>query len=272
MSFSVLMGIYKNDSPLFLKQAIESILHQTKPPEEVYIVKDGPLTIELESLVDFYQTSYPEIFTIHSLKHNTGLGNALKLGLLNCRNDLIARMDSDDISRENRFELQLNAFDRNKDIDLVGGFINEFAIEVDDLNRIRKVPLTHNDVLRVSKYRSPVNHVSVMYKRQSVIRAGNYQPKFCGEDYDLWLRMLISNCKFINLKEVLVDVRVGNGMIERRKGIKMFNCEKKYLFNAYHEGFFTFYEYHRNILIRFIFRSLPSVFIRLFYSLVRSSK
>jgi len=271
MSFSVLMGVYKKDDPGYLKEAIDSILNQTKTPEEIYIVKDGPLTDKLDSLLNNYVHNMPKMFTINSLAINAGLGNALKLGVLSCRNELIARMDSDDISKENRFEYQLNVFNSDNSIDIVGGAIEEFALQPGDLGRIRTVPLSHKKVLNFSKYRSPVNHVTAMYKKSSVIRAGNYESKFCGEDYDLWLRMLITGSKFQNLSEVIVDVRVGNGMIDRRRGMKMFRCEKDYLCKAYHKGHFTTYEYCRNILIRFVFRSLPSTLIHAFYRLVRVS-
>lgn len=269
MTFSVLMGTYKNDDPEYLIQAIDSIIKQTAQPNEIFIVKDGPLTRELDDILEDYSQQFPELFTFFPLKENRGLGNALKIGIENCRNELIARMDSDDIAKPNRFELQLNLFKTNSALDAVGGHIEEFDRIQGDLNRIRKVKLNHNAILCHSKYRSPINHVTVMYKRKAVIKAGNYIKRFCGEDYDLWLRMLINGCIFENVDQVLVDVRVGNGMIERRRGIKMFICEREYLRFAYKKKHFTKYEYYRNIFIRLVFRSMPPRLIKLFYSIVR---
>lgn len=224
--FSVAMSVYKNDQPNYFKQAMDSIIKQTLTPNEIILVIDGPISDELKNVVDTYENKYSLIKTIW-LKENKGLGNALKLAVENAKYDLIARMDSDDIAVCDRFEQQINIFKTNPNVDIVGGDISEF-IDVDtNIVGIRKVPKENNEIREYMKTRCALNHVTVMFKKQTVIAAGNYQDWFWNEDYYLWIRMVLINTYFQNTGTTLVKVRVGKEMYKRRGGKKYFISEKK---------------------------------------------
>ena len=224
--FSVAMSVYKNDQPNYFQQAMDSIIKQTLIPNEIILVIDGPISNELKNVVDTYENKYSFIKTIW-LKENKGLGNALKLAVENAKYDLIARMDSDDIAICDRFEQQINIFKTNPNVDIVGGDISEF-IDVDtNIVGIRKVPKENNEIREYMKIRCALNHVTVMFKKQTVIAAGNYQDWFWNEDYYLWIRMVLINTYFQNTGTTLVKVRVGKEMYKRRGGKKYFISEKK---------------------------------------------
>lgn len=117
--YSVLMSVYYKEKPEYLDYSIKSMLKQTIFPSEFVIVKDGELTEELNNIIEKYKQEYPNLFNIISLEQNVGLGLALKTGILNCKYEFIARMDSDDYSIPTRIEEELKIFEENSDIGLV---------------------------------------------------------------------------------------------------------------------------------------------------------
>lgn len=224
MKFSVLMSVYKNDISEYLNQAIESVLNQTIKPNEIVIVVDGSISIELKDILEKYKEKY-DIFKIIYLKENQGLGDALRIGLKYCTYNIVARMDSDDISVPNRFEKQVQEFEKDKDLDIVGGQIYEFIDNKENIICSREVPLENDDIYKYAKKRCPFNHVTVMFKKDSVLNSGGYLKWYNNEDYYLWIRMMESKSKFKNVPEYLVYVRVGNEMYQRRGGIQYFKSE-----------------------------------------------
>lgn len=218
LEFSVLMSLYKNDNPIYLTQAIESILNQTIKPNEVVIVVDGPVSKELYSVLSKYSNN--EIpFVVHQLNENKGLGIALQEGMGIVKYPLVARMDSDDISVSNRFELQLAAFISNPDLDLVGGQIDEFMQSLDNIVGKRIVPEDIESISKFGKMRNPFNHPTVMFKQESVLKVGSYQNYDRLEDYHLWVRMIVAKMNMLNLSVVLVHMRVNEDFFLRRGGL-----------------------------------------------------
>ena len=233
--YSVLMSIYHKEKPDFFIDSIESMLRQTIKPEEIVIVKDGPLTPELNQIIDKYTNQEPEIFTIVPLEKNLGLGLALNEGLKKCRNDLVARMDTDDISLENRCELQLKVFDENLKLSICGTMIDEFYGKPENIVTSRAVPLKHDDIVRFGRRRSPFNHVTVMFKKMDVLSCeGGYHDVPRKEDIDLFVRMVNSNYYGINIDKSLVLVRSNKDYLERRKSWA--NCK------SYIEVIFDFWK------------------------------
>ena len=254
--FSVAMSVYKNDSAKFFDRALNSILvEQSVLPSEVVLVVDGPVGEEIEQvIIDYIQKGFP-IKEIR-LKKNGGLGNALKIAVENCSNELVARMDSDDVSVKDRFEKQLEILKKDQAIDIVGGDITEFIGEEDNIVGLRSCPQTDIEIKSYMKKRCALNHVSVMFKKSAVLNVGNYQDWFCNEDYYLWIRMLKQGCCFVNTGTVLVNVRVGEEMYQRRGGLKYFNSEKalqKFMLKNKIIGFGT---YCVNVIKRFIVQVL----------------
>lgn len=221
MNFSVLMSVYKNDNEIHFKESLESILvNQSLLPSEVVLVKDGPLTEGLNSTIEEYKKSHSNLIKVVVLEENKGLGEALKIGLDFCSYDIVARMDSDDISHCKRFERQLGVFQKNSEVDLVGTYIKEFFESIENIQFVREVPLDEENLLKMLKRRNPVNHVTVMFKKKSVIDSGSYKHLNYLEDYYLWVRMLNKGYKIMNISDSLVYVRTGNQMFKRRSNPK----------------------------------------------------
>ena len=218
MKYSVLMSVYKNDSPVFLKSALESIYEkQTRKPDEIVIVFDGPLTDELYTVLDNFRVGKENIVYYYPQDTNKGLGEALRIGSEKCTGDYIFRMDSDDISAPDRFEKQINYILLHPDTDVLGTDIAEFQNSPDEGSlRIRSCPRNHADIVKMGKKRNPMNHVSVCIKREALIKCGGYQSLLLLEDYYLWLIMIADGCTLANINESLVYVRVGNGFDSKR--------------------------------------------------------
>lgn len=226
MKFSVAMSVYKNDNAQHFDRALESITaFQTVKPSEIVLVVDGPVDDKLNGVIKKYEFAYP-IFKVIRLDKNGGLGNALKLAVKNASYDLIARMDSDDVSLPTRFEQQLVFFESDSSVDIVGGDISEFIGEEDNIVACRKVPTSDQKIKGYMRVRCPFNHMSVMYKKSAVLNAGGYLDLFWNEDYFLWIRMQLAGAKFANTGTILVNVRTGADMYARRGGKHYFQSEK----------------------------------------------
>ena len=182
--FSIVTSVYKDDKSEFVRLALDSMLvNQTFKPTEVVLVRDGQVSTELNLLLDEYETRYPNLFNIIRLEKNGGLGKALQLGVKKAKYNIIARMDSDDICQPNRFELQLQYLEEHPEVDIIGGTISEFIDNPNNIVGHRICPLTDEDIRDYMKARCAFNHVTVMFKRSEVLKAGNYQDWFWNEDY-----------------------------------------------------------------------------------------
>ena len=257
--FSVKLSLYKNDNPEHFKMAMDSIINQSVQPNEIILTIDGPIPDTLNGVVCNYESKIEQLKTIR-LPQNKGHGVARQIGVEHCSNQLIAIMDSDDIAVYDRFKMQLQYFEKNPEIDIVGGYISEFIGDVQNITSIRDVPLNHVDVKKYMKKRCPLNQMTVMFKRKSVLKSGNYQDWHYNEDYYLWCRMLLNGCKFGNIPDVLVNVRVGKDMYKRRGGWKYFKSEAKLQKYMLNEGIINIFECFLNVFIRFFVQVLmPSV-------------
>jgi glycosyltransferase involved in cell wall biosynthesis len=251
--FSIITSVYKNDKPEFVRTALDSMLiHQSVKPSEIVLVQDGPVPSELCILLNEYENKFQEIIHIIRLEKNGGLGNALRLGVENAKYSIIARMDSDDICMPNRFEKQLAYLETHPDCDIVGGQMTEFIGEPDNIVGRREVPLDNDGIYRYMKSRCGFNHVTVMFRKEAVLKAGNYQDWFWNEDYYLWVRMMMNKCVFANIPDVLVNVRSGEDQYARRGGKKYFDSEigiKKLMLN---NGIISRTEFVINYVERFV--------------------
>lgn len=216
-TYSVLMSVYKNDNPDFLKLALESIYDkQTVKPDEIVVVFDGPLNEALYVVLDEFKHGKESVVKYYPQEVNKGLGEALRIGSEYCTGDYILRMDSDDISDAHRFEKQILYVENHPEIDVLGTDIAEFNKGLDEKMRIRACPEKHDDIVRMGKKRNPMNHVSVCMKKSALEKCGGYKTLLLLEDYYLWLNMIASGCKLANVHESLVYVRIGNGFDSKR--------------------------------------------------------
>jgi glycosyltransferase involved in cell wall biosynthesis len=233
--------------------------NQSVKPDEIVLVQDGPVPYELSRLLLEYKDKYGDLMNIIKLEKNGGLGNALKLGVENAKYEIIARMDSDDICLPDRFEKQLTYLNSHPECDIVGGQMTEFIDCPDNIIGRREVPLTNDDIYQYMKSRCALNHVTVMFRKDAVLKAGNYQDWFWNEDYYLWVRMMMAGCNFANIPNVTVNVRSGADQYARRGGKKYFDSEigiKKLMLD---NGMISKKEYYINYVERFIIqRMMPN--------------
>lgn len=251
--FSVAISVYNKDNPKYFDRALESIyITQTVKPSEIVLVVDGPISNEINKVIEKYQDICGNTLKVIYLEQNCGLANALSIAIENSSYELIARMDSDDISVPNRFEQQLTIMNNNPNVDIVGGDITEFIDDEFNIVATRRVPCSDNDIKDYMKIRCAMNHVSVMYKKASVQNSGGYLDLFWDEDYYLWIRMLEHNCIMANTGTVLVNVRTGFEMYKRRGGRKYYLSEKYLQRYMLEKKIINYSTYVKNIAMRWI--------------------
>jgi len=215
--YSILMSLYKKEKSEYLRLALDSMINQTVQADEIVIVEDGILTKELYSVLDEYKSRYPEIIRRCHNDKNLGLGLALNHGLQVCRNELVARMDTDDISKPERCEKQLRRFAEKPELVIVGSHIDEFVEDVENVISSRKVPVTTEKIFKFAKRRSAFNHPTVMYKKSKVLELGGYADLRRNQDVDLFGRMLFAGYKAENIDESLLWFRSNDDLSKRRK-------------------------------------------------------
>lgn len=215
--FSVLMSVYSREKPQYLRMAFDSIFNQSLMATEVVLVEDGKLTIELDNVISEYENKYSNLKVLR-YECNRGLGKALNDGLAQCSYDLVLRMDTDDICRKDRFEIQINYMTEHPEIDVLGTNIFEFKDNINENMRIKKMPqgsIINSYILK----RNPLNHMTVCFRKKAVLECGGYKELLYLEDYYLWVRMFLANKKIENINDELVYARIGNGF-EKRRGNK----------------------------------------------------
>lgn len=229
MGFSVLMSVYKKEKPEYLREALESVINQTLPPDEIVLVEDGPLTPELDAVLDeiasklIQKQSYKDTklqLRVVKLEQNQQLGRALAEGLKHCTNELIVRMDTDDIAVSDRFEVQYRYMAEHPEIAVSGGLMEEFDPADESYRKVKNMPTSKENIKSYSRYRNPVNHMTVMFRKAKVEEAGGYRHFPFLEDYDLWTRMQAKGSEFANIDKVFVRARTERDIYKRRGGRK----------------------------------------------------
>lgn len=264
MKFSVLMSLYFKERPEYLRQSLDSVFNQSQLPTEVILVEDGPLSQELYKILDEFKESHSEL-KIVSLPVNGGLGKALNEGLKHCSYELVARMDTDDIAKPDRFKKQMAIFDKYPQVEVVSSWIDEFKGTPSNVVSTRKLPEFPYEIYHYAKKRCPINHPVVMFKKDSVLFAGGYQHFPLFEDYFLWIRLLLNGSKFYNLQESLLLFRTSDDMYKRRGGLKHAITEIRFQNKIRKIGFISLSQFIENISIRFITRIVPNNFREYIY-------
>lgn len=258
-SFSVLMSVYKGDKPSYLRDALSSILNQSLAPDQIVIVKDGLLGYELDEVISDFEKKYSHITTLYN-ENNMGLGLSLQKGLMFCNYDYVFRMDADDLCEKTRFEKQM--FFLKKGYDVVGTCYIAFEKNLTNKIAYRKLPEFDKEIKKQARYKSPICHASVGFRKRKVLEAGNYQHCEKYEDYHLWVRMMLIGCTFYNVQEPLFYMRTSLDQISRRGGFRYYLNElrvHKY-FNSI--GFIDKYQYFFNVFSRGLVRLSPKLIRR----------
>lgn len=248
--YSVLMSVYHKEKPEYLKQAIESIQAQTYPTDDFVLVCDGPLNSELDAVITTKQQEMNGVLKVYRLDKNEGLGNALNAGINHCKNELVARMDSDDVAYPDRCEKQIDVFNTHPEVSICSGIVEEFTTDPEVVDARRALPETNAKIMEFAKKRNPFNHPCVMYKKSAVEAAGSYKDFYLLEDYYLWLRMLMAGYQGYNIQEPLLHMRAGSDMYRRRAGWKYAKTQAKLFKFMKDSGFIGNGQYIKSCVIR----------------------
>lgn len=252
------MSLYIKEKPEYARQCFDSLLSQTVKASEWVIVEDGPLTPELYELLEEYEEKNPGLIKRVPIKVNGGLGPALAKGIQYCSNELVARMDTDDIARSDRFEKQLKQFIKYPQLDICGSWITEFEDDPKNIVAKRQVPLKESEIRKYQRKRDAFNHVTVMYRKSSVLAAGNYQNAPLMEDTMLWANMLMHNARCLNIGDYLVNVRIGKDMYDRRGGWTYFKKYRDGRRMVLSTGYISQMDYLETVAVQLIVALMPS--------------
>lgn len=236
------MTVYTKDNPDYFALSLDSMINQTCKPDEIVIVKDGPIRKQLQDIIDSRKNRQVKIIQLQ-LPVNKGLGLALNEGIKICKNELIARMDADDYSMPNRCELQLKAFEKYPDLDIIGCPVDEFVDDIDSVVGCRNVPYTNDEIYAFAQKRDPFNHPTVMYKKAAVLKAGMYSDYRKNQDTDLWIKMLSNGAQCMNLKEHVFRFRFDSGTYKKRKSWVNTKILLEIRYKAWQSGFNTFFDF-----------------------------
>lgn len=263
MAVSVVLTTYSGDEPLPLQKCFKSLCDQDYQPDEVVIVRDKNLPSSLVEVIrDFEERSDFQVYDIEV--EERGRGHARRVGVNRANSEFIAIIDADDIAKPDRIREQLNFLSKNPAVDLVGGYIEEFGTDSNQKNSIRKVPTGSEKIRRMAYYRNPINHPTIMFRRNAVVEVGNYKNLEYGEDYELICRLLSHNKTVRNLPKVLVKARA-TSLIERRKGWNIACQEVQLQREIVETGFYNTGVAFMNLLIRVPLRFLPKNSLQTIY-------
>lgn len=266
--FSVLISVYIKDNASFFDSALQSIwCDTTLKPSQVVLVKDGPLNGDLEKIIEKWKSIIEKNLTIVVLEKNSGLATALNEGLFHCHYDIVARMDSDDISLPNRFQSQIDFLTNHPETSILGSAIEEWDESFSTRTGIKKLPENFIDIKKFSKFRSPINHPSVIFRKEAIINCGGY-PNIYPEDYLLWCIAIKKGYIIRNQDEVLLKMRCGDSMMKRR-GFKFLKGEIKLFLKLYEINHINTTQLILNIASRSILRLSPLSLKKLFYKKLR---
>ncbi len=265
---SVLLSVYNQEKPEYLRQCLDSVFGQHGRASEVILVGDGPLTAALYEVINCYLDRYPEMQFI-PLSENRGLGQALNEGLRHCHYDLVARMDTDDICWPDRLAVQYRYLSTHPDCDVLGGWTDEFRDTPTQTVSMRCVPEHHEDIVRFGRRRSPMNHPTVMFRRQAVEAVGGYRDTYLFEDYDLWVRLIQAGYRFHNLQRPLIHFRLSDGFFSRRSSWHYHRSEIAIERTFHQTGYISSLQLIQNLLVRTLVRVLPHTCQKHFYLFLR---
>jgi glycosyltransferase involved in cell wall biosynthesis len=262
--FTLLLAVWGGDDPGFLRAAFTSSVHeQTRRPDQVVLVQDGPVPDELAGAIAELVATSPVRVDHVVMEHNVGLGPALDAGLAASDHEIVARMDADDVSLPERFERQLPLVEAGADI--VGSGLLEFGASPEDVVGRRTPPTDPAEIRRAIRFRDPFNHPTVVYRRSAVQAAGGYTDMALMEDYLLFARMVDAGARPANLAEPLVCYRVGAGAYARRGGRELLRSELAVQRRFLHLGITTRTQYVRNVVVRGGYRLVPEALRRVAY-------
>jgi glycosyltransferase involved in cell wall biosynthesis len=254
----MLISVYSGEKPKYFDECLNSVFSQSYPPSEVVLVCDGTLTPELYAVVDKYKALHGDTFKPIQLEKNVGTGKCANIGIGACKNEIIIKTDSDDISRPDRCSIQVSMFESDPDLVMCGGYIQEFQSETGEPIAVKSVPLTHEDILKYAKRRNPINNPTIAIKKSFAQSIGGFNETARCEDYDFVCRMLMAGAKSCNTSEILLNYRVTKDNYIRRKNWKNTKSFIKVRWANFKRGFCSFLDFLVPCAMQLVMFILPS--------------
>ena len=275
LPYSFLMSVYKKENVDDLTMSINSMLCQTLIPEQIVIVKDGTLTTELDKKLQEYETNHAGLFTVIGYDENKGLAYALNFGLKACRNELVARMDSDDYSMPTRCEKQVAAFENDPELTIVGSNMKYFQNSIEDISAdMRVYPADDASIKKALRRYSPFSHPSVMFKKSVILECGGYDETLRRrQDIDLFSRVIVHNQKkAANIQEALLLFRRDESYYTRNKNAESCNNRIAVQKKIYKRGDCRFIDYLYVWTIMTASKKIPNKLYIKLYSKIKNKK
>lgn len=269
MKYTILMSVYKADTAKRVKIALESTRKNLNLPTEYLIYIDGPIDPDVKSVIEDFAIDLP-VRVVES-KANTGLANAINQLLPLVETEFVARVDADDENKEGRFDRQIE-FILKERIDVCGGQIEEWEERTNTILGKRIVPIDHLSIAKLMKFRSPMNHMTVMMKSSYLRKVGGYPIVHFAEDYALWVKMYRSGATYGNVDEILVKATVDERFYNRRSGVRYLTSQLKLQKFLRNEGLVNSFEFYFNIVVRTAIALCPNEIRRRFYLLTLRTK
>jgi len=262
IKFTVILPVYKKvDFKTFCK-SFDSLIKQTLIPNEIIVVLDGPVKGNIINYINekkkFYKFLRLIIFPI-----NKGLGPVLKIATKLSSYEYIVRCDADDISKPERFELQMKFLNKNKDIDVLGS--NVYEIENNRIVSKKKVDHLHEKIIKKIYFRNPINHSSVIFKKKTILKSGNYEDVKYFEDYFLWMKVFAHNGKFHNLENYLVNMNIDDQFFKRRSGLDYSKFYFNFLIKLRSRNLISMTNFILNLMLRLIIILMPVFLVKRIY-------
>ncbi|MCI9843868.1 glycosyltransferase [Flavobacterium pectinovorum] len=252
-NFSVLISVYIKTKLWQFEECLNSIDNQSLLPSEIIIVKDGILNFDLNEIV----YKYPKLNIVIVInENNLGLPKSLNKGIDKCSNEIIFRMDSDDICLEDRFYLQLQKFISNDKLAVLGTnvcLIDDNSVEI---AKSRNVPVFDADIRKTMRYKNPFNHPSVVFRKSLVQSVGGYTDVYLYEDWYLWFKLTrLKDVEFENMAERLLKYRIRS--FSERSGFNIVKAENTFYFLLFKNKYINFFVLLINVFFKSIIRVMP---------------
>lgn len=264
--FSVLMSLYDKENPEHFALALQSIADQTLQPDQVVIVYDGPITVALEKVIEEVNLAH---YTIVRLEQNCGLADALNAGLEYCENEIIVRVDTDDINVPERFCVQIEFMEANPDISVISANLDEFSEDPGVIISTRRVPAQHDDIVKMMLGRNPLNHPASVFRKSAVEAVGGYPRQRLAQDYGLWIKLCAAGYRFANIDKPLVLFRRSAAFLERRGARKYIYYDLRLQYLLYSNGLISLPRLVFNFVGRSLVRLAPQQVQKSAYAFVR---
>lgn len=267
---SVIMSTYKGNKAIYLKESLDSLNNQSEIASEIILIIDGPIDTKQMEVIKVFQ--YAGDFKYYQLEQNRGLAYCMNFALKHSTNDIVARMDADDVCYFDRFEKEYKEVKDNKNL-VCCSWHAEFETSTNNIKALKKTPKLDKDIRKAIGIRNIISHPTIMLYKDILIKNGGYNENVgMLEDYELHLRLLNNKVNYTCIQEPLVYVRTDENQYSRRGGLKYLINEYKFRYMCYKKGYISLKNLFVTIILYSFLRLFPTKYKHFLYKLVRTNK